>query len=178
MDWLAEQTKLRDAALSALRGSTHFRAVEALDAAVVALGGKPVFNSLQALSADSMATVTPASPERSSVRAITGHGTAALGVLENAGRPLPILSLLDKVRESGTDVSGKDPLSNFRSSLSRDTRLRSVGKGNQFVWWFADREFPQGFDEAEPNLLKGLNGSASSVSSKEGGEGHGPATTH
>lgn len=182
MDWLKEQERLRDAALREALASPQFSVIIALDRAVEALGGKAVLSNLaNALNVDrreAIGTKVAKSEVISKSRAVTTLGTAALRVLEEVGKPLPMVTLLEKVQATGLAMEGKDPLSNFRSSLSRDSRLRSHGKSNVFVWWFADRDLPQGFDEAEPNLLKGLNGSASSVSSLEGGDGHGPATTH
>ncbi len=54
---------------------------------------------------------------------------AALSALAAAGRPLRTRDLLEKVREAGVEVPGKDPANNLSAHLSRSARVRSTSLG-------------------------------------------------
>jgi hypothetical protein len=173
-DWLQEQSRLRDEAWAEVQALPAFKALQAFDAAVVALGGQSVLalnHTTQALVANNKGKAEQTDTQ--GARSKTALGDIALQVLEAEGRPMSFTDLFQMSQHRGLSMSGKDPRANFRSALSRDSRLKAHGESNKFHWWFADRELPGDWDEAEPNMLHGLNGSASSShSSQEGGDGH------
>lgn len=180
--WLRDQARLRDAALAELQASDLYRAFRAFDAAVVALGGVSAAHAEvrpeRTVEPDQRAEFKDRPEPKASPAAATAYGNHAVQVLETIGRPLSMQDLYDFAVQDGLSVGGTKPLENFRSSISRDHRFKAIGGSNKFVWWFADRDLPKDEGEAEPNMLTKLNGSASPLSSQEGGDGrYDPATT-
>ncbi|WP_143738041.1 hypothetical protein [Erythrobacter donghaensis] len=152
--------------------SPAFQSFKALDAAVAAMGGKRILLSESPLEEE---------PSRSRVGATApvqrrrgSQGDAAEQVLLNSNEPLQIRVLLDAVLSMGVEVRGEDPLANFRSTLSRDPRFKSIMHKGGYFWWLTDVALPEGWDEAEADDLVARLASASSSdhSSQEGGGGH------
>jgi|SRR5947209_15547991 len=178
MTLLTKTMALRDEAWEAVRASEAFRAFQALDQAVITLGGLSRI-------ADA-GHIAPANTNRV-VHSSVGHGgsrripqaVAALEALKKAGEPLPIGRLMEKAVEEGLEIGGASPINNFRSTLSKDPRFRSVARGNMYFWWFATSPLPSKWLGNETPDLPLENGSgASDHSSQKGGDGHAATMAH
>ena len=175
---IADRTRLvRDDAWQLVVESEAFIAFKALDDAYVRMGGASRLadepNALAALTRQTFSAVVKRVAEARRV----SHAEAAEMALRKAGRPLETPILMAFAKEVGADVGGSDPLNNFRSSVSREGKFRSVRKDGTSYWWFKDEALPSGWNEpADPSLLDEPAGS-SVYSSQEGGDGDAPATT-
>lgn len=152
--------------------SPAFQSFKALDAAVAAMGGKRILsNESHPVTEPVQGNVSVNPPVR---RRRNSQGDAAEQVLRNSNIPQPIRILLDAVLSMGVEVRGGDPLANFRSTLSRDPRFKSIMHNGGYFWWLADVALPEGWDEAEADDLVARLASASGSihSSQEGGGGH------
>lgn len=169
---------VRDAAWRDVQKSPAYLAFKALDDAVAAMGGERIVASVRAIedrpraSFRTFANIVPNMPV---TRPSQGGGAEA--ALRAKGEPLPIGRLLEAAIEHGAIIGGDKPLANFRSTVSKDPRFYSLMRNNMYFWWLRDVPLPPKWNEAtDPDLLDGSV--ASSVhSNKEGGDGHGPATT-
>ena len=177
MSKLLEKTVLlREEALEELAASPAYATFKALDDAVMRMGGVPKLlfeaNEIGGIARQIFGRATKAAlPENGKRR----HGDAAELALRSAREPLPISRLMDEAAEHGAEIGGNDPLNNFRSTVSKDPRFRSLRRNNLYFWWLADSPIPDSFNElAGPDLL---TEPASSSADQEGGDGHGPATT-
>lgn len=177
---LLERTAaLRDEALEAVKASKPYAVFKALDEATVLAGGvsslaNPAPASRAARSRKRKATA----PNRAAGDASrVPHGDAADEALSESGEPLHIVALMEAAKAKGAKIGGDNPVNNFRSTLSKDDRFRSVQHNNAFFWWYKDRPLPQNWSEAtDPDLL--AESAASSFNSNQrGGDGHDPATT-
>ena len=172
---------IRDKAWDAVKASEAYAVFAALDAAVVAAGGVarlPLTASL--LPIPLAIPVTHASAGYSSGTKLRrpSQAEAAYVALKRNDRPMPVGDLMEAATAEGATIGGSDPLANFRSSLSKDSRFRSIMRKGQYFWWFADAELPPKWNDPEPDDFESLMASGSSFpSNKEGGDGHGPATT-
>lgn len=169
---LQKTIALRAEVWSDLVKSSVFQSFKALDAAVAAMGGARILlgeSQPQAEPASANGSVNP--PVR---RRRNSQGDAAEQVLRNSIVPQPIRTLLDAVLSMGVEVRGQDPLANFRSTLSRDPRFKSIMHKGGYFWWLADVALPEGWGEAEADDLVARLASASGSdhSSQEGGGGH------
>lgn len=173
---------IRDKAWDAVKASEAYAVFAALDAAVVAAGG-------QARLASPTATIVKTPIAMPVTHAAVGYANstkprklsqaeAAYIGLRKADRPMPVGDLMEAATVEGAAIGGSDPLANFRSALSKDTRFRSIMRKGQYFWWFADAALPSKWNDPEPDDFESLMASGSSFSSnQEGGDGHGPATT-
>ena len=124
-----------------------------------------------------MAKLAAVIAEKTGNRRIS-HATAALQALRDEGEPLPIGRLMEKAIANGAEIGGNNPIGNFRSTLSKDPRFRSISRNNMYFWWFVATPVPRNWNEAPDLPLD--NGSDASVShaSQEGGDGHAATMAH
>lgn len=153
-----------------LVNSSLFQSFKALDEAVSAMGGKRVLLAESVAQSDSQRS--SAGNEMPAPRRRASQGDAAEAVLREAKEPMTIRPLLDAVTARGVEVRGEDPLANFRSTLSRDDRFKSIMRNGGYYWWFADADMPESWKEAETDDFAGLLVSAPISTSQEGGDGH------
>lgn len=176
-DIKTETIALRDKAWESLKSTQEYALFKALDEAVTAIGGTTLVRGL--------ATMPPAIWLPKSASAVVGAGTSALSqpkklsqtefaaqVLQEAGEPLPIGRLLERVIAKGVVFKGEDPLPSFRSAMSKDARLFSVMRGNMYFWWFTGRALPAHWNTEGGLDLVGDPPADSYHSSQEGGDGH------
>ncbi len=170
-DSVLDETKaLRDKAWAEVKASPSFVSFKALDVAVGAMGGKQILSTPPASNAQKSET-----QDRKKIvvrrRARPSQGDTAESCLRQAAEPLPIRDLMSKVTGHGIQISGEDPLANFRSTLSRDNRFKSIMKDGAYYWWLTSSPVPIAWKEAEGLDLQDRP-SASDSSSQKGGDGH------
>jgi hypothetical protein len=182
-DIKSETIALRDKAWDAVLVTQEYAFFKALDEAVSAIGGNSLIGGLAASPQKFWLPKPAFNPSTlAAVGVISGvkrisQTDAAAAVLHDAGEPLPIGRLLERVISKGIVFKGNDPLPSFRSALSKDDKLHSVMRNGMYFWWFKDKPLPSGWDEtAGPDLL-GASAVSYVSNSEEGGGGHGPATT-
>lgn len=169
---------LRDEAWQGVTETDVFLAFKALDDAVVRMGGTSRIVDEGVPSPAPTSQVYKALVRRMTEHRRLSHAEAAEIALREAKQPLQTPQLLDAAKAAGAEIGGNDPLNNFRSTISKDDRFNSVKKSGSNYWWITGLDLPSGWNEPEPLDLEALLGSGPSVSSsKEGGDGHGPATT-
>ena len=177
MPTLFEKTVLlREEALEQLAASPMYAAFKALDDAVMRMGGVPKLlfemNEIGVIARQVFERAAKAPPPENGRRR---HGDAAELALRSGREPLTIGRLMEAAAEHGAEIGGNDPLNNFRSTVSKDARFRSLRRNNMYFWWLTDSPTPNSFNElAGPDLLAEP---ASSPTDQEGGDEHGPATT-
>jgi hypothetical protein len=171
---------LRDDAWRKVLSTEEFRAYKALNNAVKAMGGDSGAEFITHAAA--VAAPTPRVISGSSVggnapfvRRVS-QAEAAEQTLRETGAPLTGAQLVQPVAEKGAVVGGENPTTNLTSTLSRDKRFYNLRRDGQYFWWIRGEALPPGWDEAEPDEFADLLGSASSSSSKEGGESHAATT--
>jgi hypothetical protein len=175
--WLEKVRDLRAEAWDALMSSPDFIAFKTFDDAVVSLGGAPILAMDSTPLKDVARRVVEAAGARMTENKKLSQGDAAEMVLNQRRIPLSLADLLNGAIEKGAEIGGADPVSNFRSSISKDKRFRSVTRNGKYFWWLVDVPMPPATNETgEPDLLDGSPDS-SVPSSQEGGEGNAPATT-
>lgn len=175
MSMLQKIEILRAEALKDAMASPAFDMVRALDNAVVAAGG-------ESLSKTNAASIPK--PDEPIVTGVSNvfqmpekkvpQGDAAVLALRDAG-PLPVGRLLEGAEKNGAIFNGEKPIPSFRSMLSKDDRFYSFIRNKMYFWWLNGVDLPEGF-LPEPDDVDDLLGSGAN-SNREGGGGHGPATT-
>ncbi|WP_147095023.1 hypothetical protein [Roseovarius sp. TE539] len=100
---------------------------------------------------------------------------AAFAILADRGEPIQTRELLREAEGLGATISGKDPMVNFASSLSRDKRIRSINYNGEKHWWLTDRDPPgeMSFDEAEDRTVEGAPSASPSAQGREAVPGGG-----
>lgn len=96
-------------------------------------------------------------------RAIASRGTnsrvlvdACMTAIEGAGRPLTIGELVDVCIEQGLRIGGKDLKSNLAGYLSRDPRVKSLGRNLGWAVVVTEGAAPvPASQEAAPSLIAG-----------------------
>lgn len=167
---IIDKTKaLRNEAWQAVLASPAYRAFKGLDDAVKAMTGEEtVVLAVSGLP-------TPQFPNHRAkskpLSARLTQGDVAARVLKTNGEPLPIGRWLEKSIADGINIKGDDPLSNFRSTVSRDKRFYAIKRNNMYFWWFNDVDLPEGWKAATDPDLPGLSVAADS-NDQEGGDGH------
>lgn len=163
---------LRDKAWAEVKASPSFVSFKALDIAVGAMGGSQILAASDALpSTVQKPDVLPRKKLVARKRTRPSQGDTAEACLKRAGEPLPIRNLMEKVIGYGVQISGEDPLANFRSTLSRDNRFKSIMREGAYYWWLTSSPVPINWKEAE-GLDFQVEPSASDSSSQNGGDGH------
>jgi hypothetical protein len=71
-----------------------------------------------------------------------GQLQAAIKALKEAGHPLTIFELIDRVRALGAVVGGEKPAVNLGSTLSRSDEISSIRWRGQPAWWFTGQGKP------------------------------------
>jgi hypothetical protein len=170
-DTVLEKTiALRAEVLREVINSSAFQSFKALDAAVSSMGGKSMLSGNLALFDDSprsaASSATPVHRRRLS------QGDVAEQTLKAFGQPMHIRALLDAVLTQDVEIRGENPLANFRSTLSRDPRFKSVMRNGGYFWWLNGVALPDKWGEAEADDLVARLASAPVSSSQEGGDGH------
>ena len=156
-----------------LTNSPAFQSFKALDTAVAAMGGRRI---LADESAEPIKAVQPARTDSATPRRRSSQGDAAEAALRDAGIPMTIRTLLEFVTANGIVIRGADPLANFRSSLSRDARFKSIMRQGLYFWWLTGVELPEGWEEATDPSLPSLS-AASNSNGQEGGDVHAATIT-
>jgi hypothetical protein len=188
---IAKLETLREEAWKAVTESPRFEALKAIDLAITTLGGESILFQIKTTDAEmvkvgiaSVALVGKATDLKPPVRRkLARHrrkplsqSAAAMAVLKDAGEPLPIGRLMERAGMRGAQIGGKNPLSNFRSVISKDPRFKSLVRNNLYFWWFAGENPPSGWNETPGrDLLDGPG--VSSVHSNQEGGGRLAATT-
>ena len=168
---LHETQALRDKAWDALTASPAFAPFKALDDAVVSMGGRSKVPRDPSLDLKPPPGAAHVVRQRSRNRSRPSQGDVAFSCLREAAIPLHIQELMEKVIARGIEISGANPLANFRSTLSRDSRFKSIMKDGGYFWWLASSPVPRSWKEAEgPDLLD--QPSASNSNNQEGGDTH------
>lgn len=103
------------------------------------------------------------------VRRRATQAVFAARVLMEGQRPMPIADLLEACIADGMIISGEDPLSNFRSTMSRDPRFTNFQHGGTYFWWLADQPLPDKW-RAEAGMLD-LQTASARQADEEGGGG-------
>ena len=182
MDLLEGAKALRQTAWLELTKCGPFASFKAMDDAVAAMGGERLIGESPLFGAKGTAELMLPTrkrtlhfvPKNSTVKRST-QGDAAEKILREGNRPLNIHKLLASVIDEGVEINGTDKLSNFRSNISRDKRFRSIMSNGGYFWWITSSPVPRGWDETAGQDL--WSEPAVSSESKEGGDGHAPATT-
>lgn len=182
-DLKTETIALRDKAWEGVKSTLEYTLFKALDDAVAAIG--------EATFAGGLAAMPPASWLPKPTGTFMGAGTRALSqpkkmsqtevaaqVLREAGEPLPIGRLLERVIAKGVVFRGEDPLPSFRSAMSKDARLESVVRNNMYFWWFEGEALPLGWNATAGDDLLSHPAVASVPSSLEGGDGRAANNTN
>lgn len=170
---LQKTMALRSEVWGDLVNSPVFQSFKALDIAVGAMGGSRI---LAGESIEPVKESRPTRVEAAKPRRRNSQGDAAESALRTGGMPMTIRTLLEFVSASGVEVRGEDPLANFRSTLSRDPRFKSIMRQGLYFWWLTDVELPEGWEEATDPSLPGLS-VASNSNDQEGGDDHAATIT-
>ncbi|MBW4331669.1 hypothetical protein KY084_12395 [Stakelama sp. CBK3Z-3] len=169
---------LRDKAWAAVQASEPYGIFAALDAAVVAAGGASALNDRTKRTISASLGELVVGYANSPTKRKVSQGDAAFIALSKIGEPLPVGKLMEAATNEGATIGGSDPLANFRSTISKDHRFRSIMQNNMYFWWFADKDLPPKWYDPEPDDFDSLYGSGSSESSgQEGGDRRGASTT-
>lgn len=148
--FLAKARELRAIAWDAVTVSEEFRAFKAFDDAVVSLGGNPLYEIGAGPIRDQAKRIVDAAAKRLADGKKLSQGDAAEVVLRMTGLPMNIAELMEAAVEKGAEVRGSDPLSNFRSTISKDDRFYSVKAGSHYYWWLKDKPLPPRPDGLPP----------------------------
>lgn len=168
---------LRDDAWQIVMDSEAFIAFKALDDAYVRMGGASRIADDPSPLAGLVRSAVSMAAKRMAENRRLSHAESAEIALRRAGVPMTTPDLMAAAKEAGADIGGADPLNNFRSSVSREGKFKSVRKDGTSYWWLKAEALPSGWNEpADADLLAEPAGS-SVPSSQEGGDGHAPATT-
>jgi hypothetical protein len=169
--YIDKAKELREEAWRDVQASPSFLAFKALDDAVATMGG-------QRLIAPPMPRENGPRPsvdtfkQRRAVKKLS-QADAAQAVLVEKREPLPIGRLMEAAMAKGATASGKNPLANYRSALSKDERFYSLTRNNMYFWWLTGVPLPDQWKEA-PDLPLHERSDASVVGkiNQEGGDGH------
>lgn len=174
--WLEKTRALRDEAFDALLSSSDYIAFKAFDDAVVRLGGSPLLDMQpSSLKAAASRVVGNAAMKMGDARRLSQADYAELA-LKQKNEPLPIGRLLASALEKGAVIGGSDPLANFRSTLSKDSRFVSIMRNSMYFWWFSQEPVPAGWASgAELDL--GEEPAPAVGTSERGGEANATTTT-
>lgn len=163
--FILEKTRmLRDEAWQAVMESEAFLAFKALDDAYVRMGGSSrVADDPGAFMEFAKQVVKVASRRMAENRKLS-HAEAAEIALHNAAQPLTTPNLLEAAKEAGAEIGGNDPLNNFRSTISKDSRFKSVKKDGTSFWWIEGEPLPPEWNEATSPSLQDEPVASSSAS--------------
>lgn len=179
MDDIRTKTEaIRGEAWDALKQSRHFAAFKALDDAVVALGGQSIMvveAKTQPSARQGLTYLSLNAARRSDAKRVS-QAQAAIDALQEAGEPLPIGRLMAAALEKGAKIEGEKPLANFRSTVSKDPRFRSINRNNMYFWWFSQVPVPSKWNEASNLPLENGSDASSSNLSQEGDDSHAATT--
>lgn len=177
---LLERTAaLRDEAWEAVKASKPYAVFKALDDATTVAGGTSALAGPAPVPRVSKPRRRKAGPGNRSNGSIARvpHGDAAEEALREAGEPLQIKPLMEAAIAKGAQISGDNPVNNFRSTVSKDERFASVQRGNTFFWWFEGEPLPPSWNEAAELVFDDGSADSSFYSNQKGGGSHAAATT-
>jgi len=63
-------------------------------------------------------------------------------ILDEAGRPVPRREMLERLRQAGCPMTGKDPAMNLTMALRRAGPASGIVNRERVGYWFADRPYP------------------------------------
>lgn len=177
MSMLLKIVALRDEAWNHVENSEHFKAWKGLNDAVLALDVTAANNEtitvFETKTSRSMNPKPKPNIKRKTKRVT--QSAVAESVLKSMGEPLPVGRWLEKSIERGINIRGDDPLSNFRSTVSRDKRFYNFVRNGMYFWWLNGVELPEKWKKAEGRDL--LDQPSAFVShNQEGGEANATAT--
>ena len=159
MDWKAKAIEMRQAAWQELSALPAFVAFMAADKMVVDMGGASMLDSdapkpSKGIAAAVLKVTTPRAFASGDRPASPSNGDIAFEVLSKKGAPMSTIPLMEECRTNGARIGGKDPINNFRSSLSRDDRFHSFRHEGGYYWWLKGASIPNTWLEAAgPDLL-------------------------
>lgn len=177
-EWLIKARALRDEAYEALLTNPAYMAFKTFDDAVVSLGGAPMFELRAASSPvhEAAKRIVETVSKRAGESAKIAQGDAAEIVLRLANKPLSISTLMQQAIERGAEIGGRDPLGNFRSTLSKDDRFTAVRRGQFYVWWLAGVPLPPMVSETAVQRYQAETAASLISSDQKGGDGDAPST--
>lgn len=148
-EWLDRARQLRAEAWDAVQASSAYVAFKRFDDLVVDMGGTSLISENDAAASWKSTTLraVDAAARRLSDQKKLSQGDAAEIVLRQVREPLPVARLLEAVVKRGVAIGGADPLSNFRSSISKDDRFYALRKGSLYFWWLKGQQVPPAWQE-------------------------------
>lgn len=154
-EWLDRARQLRAEAWDAVQASSAYVAFKRFDDLVVDMGGTSLINENDAAASwkSTALRAVEAAARRLSDQKKLSQGDAAEIVLRQVREPLPIARLLEGVVKRGVMIGGADPLSNFRSAISKDDRFYALRAGNMFFWWLRGEQVPPTWEHTFPPNL-------------------------
>ena len=149
---LLERTAaLRDEAWEAVKASKPYAVFKALDEATVVAGGVSALASptppTRVFKVRRKPKPLPATSRSNGSVARISHADAAEEALNEEGAPMTLPDLMAAAKAKGAQIGGENPVNNFRSTLSKDERFRSVQRDDKFFWWFEGKPLPPGKNE-------------------------------
>jgi hypothetical protein len=172
--YIDKAKELRDQAWREVQTSPSFLAFKALDDAVAAMGGdRLIARPVPRENGPRPSVNTFARVKREHAPKRLSQADAGEVVLRERGEPLPVGRLMEAAIAKGAAASGKNPLANYRSALSKDDRFYSLTRNNMYFWWLKDVPLPNNWKEApDHDLLTQSGASVVGNSNQKGGDGH------
>lgn len=137
-----------------LIANQDFQRWKALQAAIDAVSKASALGDVQAPRANLYAHIHGSAHARSANAHVINyskqklsHADGVVLLLKRCGYPIKTHDLLAELPSIGVMVSGKDPMINLSSSLSRDDRLESISWSGARAWWLKGMPIlPPGLD--------------------------------
>jgi hypothetical protein len=146
MSDLIERAKaLRDIAWAEVVETQQYKNFAALKAAVDAMSKTELAAHLRSVPAAPLSRRMAAAAVADSLSRKVSQADAGVAALREAGEPLPIGRFMEAAIAKGAAINGANPLANFRSTVSKDARFRSVMRNGMYFWWFSNEPLPPGW---------------------------------
>lgn len=141
---LATLVELRNAAEARLRENPDYIELLALRQAIAAITGEPVPD------ADQILSISPKPPKKNEVfldvSSLSQADAAHVLLTKVLKEPVIVANLVRALLAHGITVGGNNPNINLSSTLSRDSRFRSVRYKDRASWWVTGTPFPGELD--------------------------------
>jgi hypothetical protein len=143
-EWLDRARQLRAEAWEAVLATSAFIAFKKFDDLVIDMGGTTALGEVDVAASWKATTqrAMEAAARRFSDTRKLSQADAAEVALAQRREPTPIGVLLEAAIERGAEIRGADPLSNFRSALSKDDRFYALRRNNMHYWWLKNELLP------------------------------------
>lgn len=152
-EWLAKARRLRADAWDAVCATPDYIAFKNFDSLVVQMGGTSVLGETDV--ASNWKSAAQRAVESVARRVSEGkrpsQGDAAEMALRQQREPMSIGRLIEAAMAKGAEIGGSDPLANFRSAVSKDSRFYTIRKGSGYLWWLKGEPLPASWVKHDPD---------------------------